>query len=118
MLAKAAQLHGTDPMLSALLYVVVQVRVVKESDPWAEPMLLRPRETGVEYFVDHGRAGFYIVTNADGAVGYKVVLVREGASDWSPFYSPSDHAAIEDMDLFDSHCVLYVAGMVAYAKQL
>ena len=79
---------------------------------------MRPREAGTEYFVDHGVAGFYIVTNMDNASGYKIVLQREGArtGEWATFYTPTDGAAIEDMDLFSGHCVVYVAYSAASGR--
>jgi oligopeptidase B len=46
--------------------------VLDAQQPWSEPRLVRARESGVEYFVDHSGEHFYIVTNADGATNYKV----------------------------------------------
>lgn len=40
--------------------------------PWGEPRLVKARSPGTEYFVDHSGDHFFIVTNAGGALNYKV----------------------------------------------
>ncbi|CAI5742608.1 unnamed protein product [Peronospora destructor] len=75
----------------------------------AQPQLLRLRETGTLYFADHAAGQFYIVTNADGAVNYKVATFTMDAADgrWKTFVPEHENVKIEDMDLFEKYLVLY-----------
>ncbi|HVJ55765.1 MAG TPA: S9 family peptidase [Aliidongia sp.] len=44
-------------------HVTSEVRFVPAAEPFAEPMLIAPRRTGLQYHVDHGGGAFYIRTN-------------------------------------------------------
>ncbi len=60
-----------------------EVRVIPADDPTAEPRLIAPRETGVEYALeDDGTATFLILTNAD-APDFKIVTAPIAAPDRS-----------------------------------
>eukprot|EP01135_Chromosphaera_perkinsii_P002243 Nk52_evm29s221 gene=Nk52_evmTU29s221 len=90
-----------------------EVRVVDAYNP-KEAILIHPREKGLEYFVDHRKDKFYIVTNADGATNYKVVSVEDHApqkENWVNLVDESADFKIEDMDLFENFCVLYEKSM-------
>ncbi|MEL6259103.1 MAG: prolyl oligopeptidase family serine peptidase, partial [Pseudomonadota bacterium] len=50
-----------------------------------DPVLIQPREDGIEYDIDHQGDRFLIVTNADGAVDFKVVsapITAPGRENW------------------------------------
>ncbi len=74
------------------------------------PALFRQRQTGVQYFVDHGGSAFFIVTNKGSEDGeYRLMTCpTHDTSEWG-LYHHHDHteSSIEDMDLFQDHCVLY-----------
>ena len=65
-------------------------RAIPANEPLAEPLLIAARENGVEYDVEHNGDSFYIRTNADGAVDFKVVKApvsapgRDNWADWIP----------------------------------
>ncbi|RLN74863.1 hypothetical protein BBJ28_00020782, partial [Nothophytophthora sp. Chile5] len=83
----------------------------------ARPQLLRPREPGTAYFADHAAGQFFIVTNADGALNYKIAtshsnkLKTDGASSpsgrWETMVPEQADVKIEDVDLFGNYLVLY-----------
>ena len=50
-----------------------EYRLLPAADPFAEPIVVSPRETGLEYEIEEGGDVFFILTNADGAKDYKVV---------------------------------------------
>ncbi len=50
-----------------------EVRYLDAADPEGGFRVVEPRETGVEYDVDHHGDRFLITTNADGAVNFKLV---------------------------------------------
>ncbi|MHA7872796.1 MAG: S9 family peptidase, partial [Hyphococcus sp.] len=70
--------------------ITSEVRFIRAEAPAEPPILLAPRETGVEYFPEHRGDAFYILTNADGAVDFKIVTAptaspgRENWKDWLP----------------------------------
>jgi oligopeptidase B len=49
-----------------------EVRVIPASDPSASPRLMQPRIDGTLYHVDRWNGRFVVLTNADGAVDYKL----------------------------------------------
>lgn len=63
---------------------------IPADDPEAEPILIAPRIKDQLYDVDHRGEQFYIRTNADGAVDFKIVTApifapgRESWQDWVP----------------------------------
>lgn len=65
-----------------------EVRFLRADAPDAEPVLIAPRETGIEYYAEHRDDAFFIMTNADGAVDFKIVTApvaspgRDHWSDW------------------------------------
>lgn len=79
-------------------YMVIEIgngstsecRIIPLDDPHGEPRLIAPRQRGVLYDVDHRGDLFYIHTNADGAVDFKIVTAPETApergnwKDWLP----------------------------------
>ncbi|KUF93396.1 hypothetical protein AM588_10007385 [Phytophthora nicotianae] len=79
----------------------------------AQPQLLRKREAGTLYFADHAAGQFFIVTNADGALNYKIATCQ-GNSDakssigqWETLVPEHEDVKIEDVDLFENYLVLY-----------
>ncbi len=56
-----------------------EVRCLDSHATSAAPMLIAPRQEGVEYHADHAGTNFYILTNADGAEDFKIVTAPETA---------------------------------------
>ncbi len=54
-------------------------RVLPASDPFAEPVLVCPRETGLQYELEEGGDEFFILTNADGAKDFKIMVAPASA---------------------------------------
>lgn len=62
-----------------------EVRFIPTADPLAAPGLLTPRQDGLEYSVDHQGDRFLILTNAGGAVDFKIVeapVTDPGIANW------------------------------------
>ena len=47
--------------------------VVPANDPLATPLVVAPRETGLQYDIEDGGDVFFILTNADGAKDFKIM---------------------------------------------
>ena len=52
-------------------------RLIPAAEPTAEPRVVEPRTTGLRYSVEHWDGRFVILTNADGALDYKLVWADE-----------------------------------------
>lgn len=50
-----------------------EYRILPASDPQAEPVVISPRQQGLQYDLEEGGDVFFILTNADGAKDFKVV---------------------------------------------
>ena len=89
-----------------------EVRVVDAGDPSREPVLIAPRETGVEYSVDHGFIDgvgyFFILTNAGGAEDFKIVIApqeKPGRPHWQDLVPHVPDRLILDMTCYRNHLV-------------
>ena len=54
-----------------------EARLIPADDPTAEPRVVEPRAEGLRYELEHWDDRFVILTNADGAVDYKLVWADE-----------------------------------------
>ncbi len=63
-----------------------EYRLLPADDPAAEPRIVSPRETGLQYDLEEGGDVFFILTNADGAKDFKVVTApvnAPGRENWT-----------------------------------
>jgi oligopeptidase B len=60
-------------MISISDHETSEYRLIPAGDPTAEPKIVSPRETGLEYDLEEGGDVFFILTNADGAKDFKIV---------------------------------------------
>jgi oligopeptidase B len=78
-------------------------------DPAAEFKLFSPRESGVEYYIDHRRDKFYIRTNRD-AQNFKLMVTSVDSVDmtnWHNIISGRDSITIDGLEVFKDYLVLY-----------
>jgi oligopeptidase B len=63
-----------------------EVHLLDAADPTGSPRLVAPRQTGVEYEIEHNSDTLYILTNADGAEDFKIVttpVAAPGRENWT-----------------------------------
>ncbi len=80
---------------------------IPAADPAGPARLIAPRRPGVEYRVDHGEAGFFILTN-DGAANFRVVRAPEDDpthTQWRDWLPAREDVFIESVDVFRHHVV-------------
>ena len=97
-------------------YIIIQsndhqtseVRLLPSAVPEAAPILVAAREAGVEYEVDvHGEA-LFILTNAEGAVDFKIAqapVSTPGRAHWSDLVPHEPGVYIRSIDLTEEHLV-------------
>ncbi|WP_340588437.1 S9 family peptidase [Erythrobacter alti] len=77
-----------------------EVRLLPASDPLAEPLLVRARETGVEYDVDVRGDKLFILTN-DNHVNFRLATApMDRPAEWTTLIAGSDEFYLTDIDLF------------------
>ncbi|MDQ1534602.1 MAG: oligopeptidase [Actinomycetota bacterium] len=86
---------------------------VPTATPENDARVVAARREGVDYLVSHWTDGaddrFYIVTNADGAVNFKLVtapVAEPGAERWTDVIAHREHVRIERVDAFAGHLVV------------
>ncbi len=80
------------------------------ADPDQPLRLVQPRTAGLEYFVSHSQGQLYILTNANGAANYQLMtapLHTPCSAHWKPLVPERPGTAIEDLEVYASHAVLY-----------
>ncbi|MEM1152076.1 MAG: S9 family peptidase, partial [Pseudomonadota bacterium] len=83
-------------------------RFFSSYDQSPEPRVIAPRETGVEYSVEHWNDQFVISTNADGAVDFKIVtapIAAPGRSSWTDLVPHRPGTLILGMESLAGHLV-------------
>jgi oligopeptidase B len=70
---------------------------------------IHPRENQVEYYIDHHRDKFYILTNED-AINFKLMeadTARPFKEYWNTVLPHRDSVKIEGIDVFKDHMIVY-----------
>ncbi len=96
--------------LKLLFHAFLQVYLLSCADPDQPLRLVQPRTAGLEYFVSHSQGQLYILTNADGAANYQLMtapLHTPCSAHWKPLVPERPSTAIEDLEVYASHAVLY-----------
>jgi oligopeptidase B len=100
--------------ISAGSKVTTEELVIPAADPTLAPRAVQPREQGVEYEVTHapGPHGdrFAILTNADGAVNFKLVTAPvddPGRERWEDLVPHRPQVKLEGVSAFAGHLVRY-----------
>jgi len=77
-----------------------EVRLVPASDPTAEPVLVKPRQKGVEYDVDVRDGMVWVHTNDD-HVNFRLATAKlDTPGDWTTLISGSDEFYLTGFELF------------------
>jgi oligopeptidase B len=82
--------------------------LIDTADPDGQPGLVAARETGVRYSVEHRGDQLYILTNADSAIDYKIVVAplnAPGRANWRDLVPHRAGTYIIRLGLFQSHLV-------------
>ena len=81
-------------------HVTSEIRLVPATDPTAEPIVVRPRETGVEYDLDEAGGTLYIHTN-DTSTQWRLCTARvETPGEWTEAIAPDAHFYMTGISCF------------------
>ena len=94
--------------------VTSEEHLIPTADPTREPRVIQPREQGVEYDATHAPTPdgdrFVILTNADGAVNFKLVTAPVddlGRDRWEELVPHRPDVKLEGVSAFAGHLVRY-----------
>ncbi|MBI1363839.1 MAG: prolyl oligopeptidase family serine peptidase [Proteobacteria bacterium] len=79
-----------------------EMHTIPADNPHAAPVCFAPREEGVEYAIDHAGSQFFIRTNVDGAVDFKVCVCPTHATDranWQDLVAYKPGVMIDNLHL-------------------
>jgi oligopeptidase B len=82
--------------------------VIPARTPTAQPRVFAAREEGVLYDIEHWKGEWYIRTNADGAVDFKVMTTAATATpkrNWKPFLPHEPGRLVIGLGAFKNHLV-------------
>ncbi len=85
-----------------------EARVIERTEPLVTPRLIAPRAPGLHYEVDHRGQDFVILTNADGAVDFKIVAAPvedPGRENWRDLVAHEPGRLIVGYAAFARHLV-------------
>ncbi len=101
-------LSGDYIFIGSSSQITSEVRYVRADAPDAAPVLIAPKENGVEYYPDHHGDDFYIMTNADGAVDFKIVtapVASPGRDNWKDWLAHKPGSQIVTFTNFKDYVV-------------
>lgn len=83
-----------------------EVRFLRADDPSDALRIVRPREQGVEYHVDHQGARLLVLTNLDAENFRLMEAPLSDPSAWQELIAHRDDVRLEDVEAFAHHLVL------------
>lgn len=98
-------------------YLILSLGNITTSESWyldaghpeGEFTCFAPRKTKVEYSIEHHNGWFYIVTNADDAVNFKLLRTpvdKTSAENWEEVIGHNDLIKIDDITPFQDHMLI------------
>ena len=88
-----------------------ETQIIPASDPTAAPVNFHPRENGLRYDVEHWDGRFFVHTNADEAIDFKVMttpLDATGRSHWRDWAAHKPGRYVVGIGAFESYFVQLV----------
>ena len=94
--------------LTTASQVTSETHFLRSDEPDAEPVLVEPRRTGIEYTVEHQEDRFVILTN-DGATNFRLMttpVAAPGRESWNELVAERPDVRVNFIDVHRRHVVL------------
>ncbi len=88
--------------------LVSDYRILEADNPEGEFRSFSPRDTEHEYFIEHYKDKFYIVTNWD-AINFRLMETPEDATskeNWTEVIAHRNNVLLSSIDVFENHLVI------------
>ena len=95
-------------MIGASQTLSTEYRFLHANTPDGNWQVIHPRERDLEYFVDHYKEDFYIITN-DQAKNFRLMKTpvdRPQKSNWTELIAHRNDVLLEDIEIFTDHLVV------------
>jgi len=89
--------------------LTTEYQILDANEPSGDFKVFQPRINGLEYSISHYDGSFYIVTNIDDAINFKVMKTYENATGkehWQELIKHRNDVLIEDIDIFKEFLVV------------
>lgn len=86
-----------------------EYRILEADKPQGEFKVFQPRERGLEYNISHYGNNWYVLTNKDKALNFKLMMTSENKTtkeNWVDMISHRDDVLLEDIDIFKDFLVI------------
>jgi len=86
-----------------------EYQVLEADNPNGNLHVIQPRTRGLEYGISHYNDYFYILTNKDDAINFKLMRTHEdktGVENWEDVIPHRDEVLLEDVSIFKDYMVL------------
>lgn len=86
-----------------------EYRILSADNPTGDFEVFQPRERGLEYSISHYADDWYVVTNKDKALNFKLMKTPVGKTtkeNWKDMIPHRDDVLIEDVDIFKDYLVV------------
>lgn len=96
-------------MISSHNTVSDEYRFIKANEPDAKFITIQSRERNLEYSVEHYKDYFYIITNKDEAINFKVMkteIEKPSKENWEDVIPHRKEAYIEDIEIYSNYLVV------------
>ncbi|GGQ24259.1 protease [Streptosporangium pseudovulgare] len=94
-------------MLAAESKITSEVRILEADDPTGEFRVVRPRETGVEYGVEHAGDRFLVLHNRNAENFELATAPLDDPGTWTPLIEHRADTRLLNVDAFQSHSVVH-----------
>ncbi|MFF0312696.1 S9 family peptidase [Streptosporangium sp. NPDC004379] len=94
-------------MLAAESKITSEVRILEADDPTGEFRVVRPRETGVEYGVEHAGDRFLVLHNRNAENFELATAPLDDPAAWTPLIEHRTDTRLLNVDAFQSHSVVH-----------
>ncbi len=94
-------------VLGAGSKITSEVRILDANDPSGEFRVVRPRETGVEYGIEHAGDFFYVLHNENAENFELATAPLDAPGDWTPLIAHSEDVRLLEIDAFEGHSVVH-----------
>ncbi|MEM0518753.1 S9 family peptidase [Aequorivita flava] len=86
-----------------------EYRVLEANNPMGSFKIFQPRKRGLEYSISHYGNNWYVLTNKDGALNFKLMKTSEdktAAENWKDMIAHRTDVLLEDIDIFNDFLVV------------
>ncbi|WP_068902871.1 S9 family peptidase [Planomonospora sphaerica] len=94
-------------ILSAGSKITSEIRILEADRPTGEFRVVRPRETGVEYGLDHAGDRFLVLHNKNAENFELATAPLDDPGTWTPLIAHREDTRLLDVDAFSGHTVVH-----------